>query len=205
MSNYSSPQHKDLFVFLKAEEVHPHDHFMNRVFLHWIPQTVTPNHFTILRIIFTPFVFLLVLYGYYRLGVSLFVLTAFTDAIDGSLARTRNQITRFGILCDPLADKFLIGSMVLLLVFRYLNFWLGIAVLGLEVASITTAFIAKVKFKDIRMANLWGKIKMIFQVLAVFAILMALVFNDTYLFTIATWLFGLAIGSALISLFRRGI
>lgn len=157
------------------------------------------------RILLTPAVFFLILYVQYEVGVALFLLTAFTDAIDGSMARTRNQITRFGILFDPLADKLLIGSMVLLLVFRYFNFWLGFTILGIEIIFIVGAAISKIKFKNTRMANLWGKIKMLLQVLAVFVTLLALLLDFPILLTVAAWMFGLAIGFAILSLFTHGI
>jgi len=175
------------------------------LFLKWLPKSWTPNRVTAFRVIATPVVFLLILFGYYKIGVLAFVIVAFTDAIDGSMARTRGQITKFGMMFDPLADKFLIGSMVLLLVFKYFDFWLGIATLGLEIVFIASAYIAKVKFKTVRMANLWGKLKMLLQVLAVFITLLALLFEFPYLLTIAAWLFGLAIGFAIVSLFAHGI
>ncbi|MBI2990238.1 MAG: CDP-alcohol phosphatidyltransferase family protein [Candidatus Magasanikbacteria bacterium] len=198
-------KHPALFEYLPAKEVFPHDYFMDRFVLRFLPARSTPNGITILRICLTPFVFLVTLYGHYRFGVILFLLTAFTDAIDGSLARTRNKITRFGMLFDPLADKLLIGSMVLLLVFRYLNVFLGIAILGIEIIFIVSALVAKIKFKTVKMADRWGKLKMFFQVIAMSLIMIALLIDFPYLLTVAAWVFGLAIGFAILSLFRHGI
>jgi len=135
----------------------------------------------------------------------MFVLTAATDAIDGSLARTRNKITEFGKLFDPLADKLLIGSMVLVLVFQHFDPLLGIAILGIEIAFILLALLAKYRFKTVRGANRWGKIKMILQVLAVFLTLLALLLEFPLLLTIAAWVFGIAIGFAVLSLFAHGV
>lgn len=195
----------DLFDYLEAEEIHPHDHFLENYILRFLPKSITPNRISIFRILATPFVFLLILFGFYNIGVVAFVLVAFTDALDGSLARTQNKITKFGILIDPLADKLLIGSMVLLLVFKYLNFWLGIAVLGIEIIFISMAYLYRVKFKTVRMANLWGKIKMFLQVLSICLVLIALVFENPYLLNIANLILGLSVGFALVSLFRHGI
>ena len=197
--------HPDLFEYIKSDEVHPHDHLVNRVILRFLPEWVTPNRVTTLRVILTPVVFFLILLGYYRFGVVFFLFVAFTDVIDGTLARTRHKITKFGIMFDPLADKLLIGSMVLLLVFQHFHFLLGIAILGLEIAFIAIAFVYKYKFKTVRMANLWGKIKMVLQVLAVSLTLMALLLDFPLLITAAAWVFGLAIGFAIVSLFAHGI
>lgn len=203
--NYLLKNYPHLFDYLPALQVHPHDRFVDRFFLRFLPDNVTPNRLTVLRIILTPIVFLFVLFGFYRLGAIFFLIAALTDVLDGSLARTRNQITSFGILFDPLADKFLIGSMVLLLVFRYFNFWLGVALLGIEIIFITSALVYRKKFETPRMANLWGKIKMFLQVVATFLVLLALVFEVPYFFTAAFWLFGLAVGFAIVSLFTHGI
>ena len=198
-------RHPDLFTYLPAGEIHPHDQLIARAILRFLPALVTPNQITLFRILATPFVFLLVMYDHYRLGVISFVLVAFTDAIDGSLARTQNKITKFGMLFDPLADKLLIGAMVLLLVFENFDPWLGVALLGVEIAFIATAAIAKYKFKTVRAANRWGKIKMLLQCIAVGLTMLALVFDVPFFLTLAAGLFGLAIGFAVVSLFAHGV
>jgi CDP-diacylglycerol--glycerol-3-phosphate 3-phosphatidyltransferase len=196
---------KDMFEFLEADEVHPHDYLLEKTFLRFIPLRVTPNFLTALRLILTPVVFLLVLYQIYDVGIGLFLLTAFTDALDGSMARTRDQITRFGMLFDPLVDKILIGSMILLIVFDNYSIYLAGAVLGIEIVFILAATIAKVKFKTVKMANIWGKIKMLLQVIAVFLTLAGLLLNTPQFFTFGAWVFGVAIGFAILSLFSQGI
>lgn len=197
--------HPDLFKFQKADVVFPHDSFMQRTILRIFPHWITPNQVTTVRVIGTPFVMSLILMQAYESGIVLFLLLAFTDAIDGSLARTRNQITNFGKLFDPLADKLLIGTMVLILVFQHFHYLLGFAVLGIEILFILVAFIAKIKFNTVRAANVWGKIKMVSQVLAVFLTLAALMLNAPQLLTIASIVFGIAIGFAFLSLFAHGI
>lgn len=198
-------KHPDLFTYREAKEVHVHDHMMKRVILNYLPDFVTPNQITLFRIGATPLVFFLVLYGHYRIGALAFLLVAFTDAIDGSLARTKDKITKFGMMFDPMADKLLIGSMVLLLVFENFDMWLGLAILGMEIIFILTAFVSTYKFKTVRMANVWGKIKMILQVMAVFVTMLALLFGFPELLSIAAWLFGIAIGFAVLSLFAHGV
>lgn len=195
----------DLFKYLPAEEVHPHDHFLNRWFLRFLPDRITPNQISMLRIILTPLVLSVIIFGNYKAGIILFLLTSFTDALDGSLARTKNRVTRFGMLLDPLADKLLIGGLVIIIVFRHFHFLLGFTILVLEIIFIVTALVTQIRFKTVRMANIWGKIKMILQVLAVFLTLMALLLDFPLLMTAAAWVFGLAIGFALLSLFKHGV
>jgi phosphatidylglycerophosphate synthase len=78
-------------------------------------------------------------------------------------------------------------------------------VFAIEVVFIIVATIAKVKFKTVKMANIWGKIKMILQVIAVFLTLAGLLLNTPQFFTFGAWVFGLAIGFAIVSLFAQGI
>ena len=202
---YFVDNHPDLFTYLPAHKVHPHDKVVDWLLLRWLPENITPNRLTVLRIILTPLVFWLILNEYYRIGSVVFLIAATTDLMDGSLARLKNQITNFGVLFDPLADKLLIGSMVLLLVFKYFNPWLGLTILGIEILFIILALVYRAKFKTVHMANLWGKIKMVLQVLATFTVLFALVFNIPDFFTVAAWLFMLAIAFAIIGLFQHGV
>ena len=198
-------KHPDLFRYISAAKVLPHDEFLAKTVLRFLPASVTPNRLTMFRIFATPVVFWLILSEHYRIGIIAFLLTALTDAMDGSLARMKNQITKFGILFDPLADKLLIGSLVILLVFRYYPIWMGVVILGLEIIFIILAVIAQVHLKIIRMANMWGKAKMILQVMAVFLTLSGLLLDVPYFFTAAAWVFGVAIGFAVVSLFAHGV
>ena len=198
-------RHPDLFAYQLSGEVHLHDRLLEKLLLKFLPAKLTPNQVTLFRILFTPIVFVLILSGYYIVGGWLFLLVAFTDAIDGSLARTRNKITKFGMMFDPLADKLLIGSMVILLVFEYFNIFLGLAILGIEIIFMALALVSSYRFKTVRMANIWGKIKMVSQVSAVCLTLLAIFFASPILLNIAAWIFGVGLGFALISLFSHGI
>lgn len=194
-----------LFAYQTAVHVHPHDRFLEWTILRWLPEWITPNVLTTFRVMLTPVVFWLLVHEAYRVGVCLFLFAALTDVLDGSLARTKNKITNFGIMADPLADKLLVGSAVLLLVFRYFNMWLGIVILGLEIIFMFSAVLWKVRFKQPKMANLWGKIKMMSQVVAVSLTMLALLWDFPFLLTLAAGVFGIAIGFAVLSLFTHGV
>lgn len=187
-----------------ASEIYPHDRLLAKTILKALPYSIKPNHVTILRLMLTPFVVYVNYRQWYGVGIPLFLFAAATDAIDGALARTRNQITNFGKIADPLADKILIGSMVILLVFRYLPTWIGYAVVGIEIMFIISASFFHMR-GIVRQANGWGKIKMILQVVAVFVVLLALTMQTPWLFAAAAWLFGAAIVFAIASLFSHGI
>ena len=67
--NYLVKKYPDLFKYLPAAEVHIHDHFVDKILLKYIPQHITPNRITLLRVILTPIVFLLILFNHYQLGI----------------------------------------------------------------------------------------------------------------------------------------
>ena len=90
---------------------------------------MAPNQVTMARFFLTPLTVWFIWIGNYAWGVPLFVLTAFTDTIDGSMARTRNQITKWGIVFDPIADKLLIGSVLIVLILQNLSLYLGIIII----------------------------------------------------------------------------
>ncbi len=203
--NTIKQKNADLFIYQPAEEVHIHDRFLEKMLIRFLPASITPNKITLLRIILSPVVYFFVLYYHYKIGFFLFLCVAFTDAVDGSMARTQNKITKFGMLFDPLADKLLIGSMVFLLVFRYFGVWLGISILAIEIIFILSALWVRVRFKTVKMANIWGKIKMLSQVIAMSITMIAILSDQTSLLAVAYWFFGLSVGFAVISLFRHGV
>lgn len=74
-----------------------------------------PTILTLSRIVLIPF-FVLSVYQHPVLGAVIFSIASITDFLDGYLARRSGQITTFGIIMDPLADKFLVISALIVLV-----------------------------------------------------------------------------------------
>ena len=190
--------------FEKADKIFFHDKILAATILKLIPTRVLPNHITILRFMATPMVIFLMISEKYYIGLWAFLLTAFTDAIDGSLARTRNQITDWGKIYDPLADKILIGSMVFVIVLRYIDFWTAIIIISIEIIFIIAACARKRSGREVH-ANIWGKIKMMLQVAGVAILLLAVVFDWANLLPLASKTLYLAIAFAIVSLLTHGI
>lgn len=129
-----------------------------------------PNLITLLRISFVPlFVFLYLKNpGGMNLPAALvFLLASATDALDGYLARSRKEITRFGQLIDPIADKLLIAAALLALVETGLvSTWVALIILGREFAVSGLRMLAAAEGKVIP-ASKWGKVKTTTQIVAV--------------------------------------
>ena len=78
-----------------------------------------PNLLTISRIVVIPVIFLTIYIHsawWYLIGGSLFIIAAITDYLDGYLARSRNELSAFGRLLDPIADKLLVVSALMIIV-----------------------------------------------------------------------------------------
>jgi CDP-diacylglycerol--glycerol-3-phosphate 3-phosphatidyltransferase len=156
-------------------QLYPHDNLMKPI-IGLIPNWIKPNHFTIARMILTPVVLLLLFFENYNIGVPLFIITAFTDAIDGSLARLRNQITDWGSFYDPVADKLFIGSVILIILIQHVNPLLGYIIIILECLMIAGGWYKRRHGSHVQ-ANVWGKIKMLLQFCGVCFLLIALWFG----------------------------
>jgi len=182
----------------------PHDRLLQATMIRFIPPFVTPNAVTWLRFLMTPFVLYLLYIGDFAAGVPLFVLAAFTDALDGSMARVRKEITEWGMLYDPIADKVLISSVVLLVVVKYLHPAIGLTIVGLEAALVIGGIVRKrMGFRV--MANVIGKAKMVMQFAGITILLIAVWTATPALFPLAVAVFGLAIVLAVASLFTYGL
>lgn len=190
--------------YIKADKIYPFDKVLKVLILWAIPKRVRPNHVTILRFVTTPLVVALIWQERYEIGIIAFVAVALTDAVDGALARTRDQITKWGMLYDPVADKLLIGVILYILVFKFLAFHIALLVIGLDLAIILGAF-AKRKSGIRIQANMWGKLKMITQSTGVGLLLLGTILSSGGVMMAATYVFYLAIGFAIASMVTRAV
>ncbi len=177
------------------------DKIWEKTILKLFPQNLEPNHLTVLRFLLIPVVVFLIRIEQYAWGGVLFVFAALTDTWDGALARTRNKITEWGKVYDPLADKLLIGTVVLFVLPLYLNFYVILVIILLEVMLVLEAiYLKKVKEKAVSALPV-GKIKMVLQSFAVSFFLLHLIFPWFWVIPLASALIYLSIAFALASLF----
>ncbi|MGE5552658.1 MAG: CDP-diacylglycerol--glycerol-3-phosphate 3-phosphatidyltransferase [Betaproteobacteria bacterium] len=129
---------------------------------------------TLIRIFLVPLFMTVILlnvpYGGY-VGALVFTLAAATDGLDGYLARRRNEVTRLGILLDPLADKLLISAALVSLVqLRLAGAGVAVLIIGREFAVTGLRLVAAAEGVVIP-ASGWGKAKTLAQIVAVVATL----------------------------------
>lgn len=137
-----------------------------------------PNKLTIFRIILVPIMVIIPFLGLDArfLGIpiswliidAIFIIASLTDKLDGYLARKNNQVTTFGKFLDPLADKILVlSAMVMLVEMQKLPAWIPIIVLSREFVVSGYRLIAIEKGGQVIAASKWGKLKTVTQMIAI--------------------------------------
>jgi CDP-diacylglycerol---glycerol-3-phosphate 3-phosphatidyltransferase len=105
------------------------------------------------------------------LAAIVFIIASATDALDGWIARRRKQVTQFGKLMDPLADKLLITSALVSLVALYrLDAWVAMVIIAREFA-VTGLRMLAIEQGEVVSASVWGKLKTTTQVAMVLALI----------------------------------
>jgi CDP-diacylglycerol---glycerol-3-phosphate 3-phosphatidyltransferase len=133
-----------------------------------------PNVLTVLRIMLVP-VLVVALLGNTPSGDVLaavvFALASLTDFVDGYLARTRDSITTFGKLMDPLADKLLIvGALLSLVSLHRLEGWVAMVIIARELA-VTMLRMNATQSGVVISASMFGKVKTCVQIVAILAVI----------------------------------
>lgn len=97
-----------------------------------------PNLLTLTRILLLPFFAAALIYRQYQYALMLFIVASVTDVLDGLIARIKKQITYFGTILDPVADKFfIITSFILMSNFGLMPKWLTIIVISKDIIVVT--------------------------------------------------------------------
>ena len=141
-----------------------------------------PNLITISRLLLTPYIVWLLLIESYFLGFIFFLLSGISDALDGFLAKRFNQKTLLGSYLDPIADKFLIVSAIVLLGYNgYVPIWLIIIIVSRDIAIFGAVIISWMLGANLRIEPLI--ISKINTFLQLFYIVMtfAVILNKTFL------------------------
>lgn len=141
------------------------------------------NKLTLLRILLVPIFLIFITVEFIPYGTviatGIFIVAALTDKLDGYIARSRNQITRFGKFMDPLADKLLVtAALVSLVEFHIISGWVAMIIIAREFAVTGLRAIAASEGLVIA-ASGWGKAKTAIQIVAIIFALLNL--NNNYI------------------------
>ncbi|MCL2509067.1 MAG: CDP-diacylglycerol--glycerol-3-phosphate 3-phosphatidyltransferase [Oscillospiraceae bacterium] len=121
-----------------------------------------PNRLTVARMVSAPFFLASALMEFphkYLVSAIIFVAAAFTDMADGRLARKNDQVTVFGQLLDPVADKMLTTAALLaFLKLGLCSVWIVMIILAREFVITSVRLVASAQ-GVVMAANVWGKLK----------------------------------------------
>jgi CDP-diacylglycerol--glycerol-3-phosphate 3-phosphatidyltransferase len=134
-----------------------------------------PNVLTVIRILLVPVLVVALLAktdGGDLMAALVFAAASLTDFIDGHLARSRNSVTTFGKLMDPLADKLLIiAALVSLVSLGRLDAWVAMVIIAREFAVTVLRVAAGTQQGVVIPASPLGKLKTATQVVMVLALI----------------------------------
>lgn len=128
-----------------------------------------PNSITLFRVVLIPFFINLMIYGYYRAALAVFVVACITDALDGMIARLMNSKTTLGAFLDPMADKLLIVSaFITLVLLNMVPVWLAIIVISRDVILVFGSIIVYLMQHNFTVQpSFIGKLTTVLQLLCV--------------------------------------
>jgi CDP-diacylglycerol--glycerol-3-phosphate 3-phosphatidyltransferase len=132
-----------------------------------------PNVLTVIRILLVPVLVVALLEKTAdALAAVVFAVASLTDAIDGYLARSRNWVTTFGKLMDPIADKLLIvAALIALVSLGRLEAWVAMVIIAREFAVTVLRVAVGSQQGTVISASLLGKLKTAVQVAMVIALI----------------------------------
>jgi CDP-diacylglycerol--glycerol-3-phosphate 3-phosphatidyltransferase len=138
-------------------------------------KVLTPNCMTVSRIMAVPIIVVLMMYDTKITTFTaaiLFSLASITDYFDGYLARTRGLVTKLGQILDPLADKLLVSSTLVMLVsLGFMPGWIACVIIGRELAVTGLRCVLIENGQDVA-ASWLGKYKTGFQIAAIIPLTM---------------------------------
>ena len=166
-----------------------------------------PNKISAARLVLAVVFFMLLPWKFYWASLAVFVIAAGTDWVDGWYARKYDMVTKLGRVLDPFCDKILIcGAYILLAVemgpdflwFGKIAGWMAVVVVGRELLVTVLRSMIEGAGGDFS-AKMAGKLKMVFQCVAVGACLVGLALVSPERESIPLWLQVIIIGSVWIS------
>ena len=138
-------------------------------------EPTVPNLLTLFRILLIPVLAAALLSGIESgdiVAAIVFAIASFTDALDGWIARRNKDVTTFGKLMDPLADKLLVTSaLVSLVALDRLQAWVAMVIIAREFAVTGLRQLA-MEHGEVIHASAWGKVKTAAQIAMVLVLIL---------------------------------
>lgn len=148
-----------------------------------------PIFLTLFRIGLIPLLVVLILMDYHFTATAFFTLGAISDWLDGFMARRLHQTSRFGAFLDPVADKLLVVSVTVLLVWEIHSIWFTIPALIIVCREVVVValreWMASVGKELSTRVSMHGKIKSVIQFIAIALFILVSDFDTFYPFLLS--------------------
>lgn len=138
-----------------------------------------PNKITIIRVSLIPLFAVILLTDMPHRNIFaafIFIMLSISDFFDGYIARKKRQVTEFGKLIDPIADKLLIATALIFLIGKGVQLWMAVAIIARE-AIVTAIRIYLLPSRIVVPASNFGKAKTVVQSIAIVFVLLQLPFG----------------------------
>jgi len=192
------------FMTNETVKLYFQDHLLAKTLIPLVPRWIKPNHITVLRFFLIPINIYFLWTEQWNILIPLFLFTGFTDLLDGSLARVRKQITLWGTIADPTADKLLMGSVAVIFIVREVDYLLAFTLILLELLIVLGAY-SRQKRGEYISANWSGKIKMALQVIGIALLFIGKMTNEPISFIAGTVIVIASLGFAALSIISYGL
>jgi cardiolipin synthase len=149
-----------------------------------------PNLFTMIRVLMTPFILYELAHRRFISGGWLFGAAAFTDLLDGAIARRFGGGSRIGLYLDPIADKILLSSIYIgLAAGKAVPLWVVIVIFARDLWILALSGVA-LRFTSYRKVepSVWGKASTFLQVMTAVAVMGGNGYHDAVLLRICDFL-----------------
>lgn len=131
-----------------------------------------PNLLSAIRLVLIPFIVITFFKGHYTTALILTAVSAFTDVIDGRIARHFNMISDLGKMLDPLADKLTEGALIICLISRYKLMIALLMVMACKETMMVVMGLKALKNDSVNSARWYGKVCTVFLYTVMMALLL---------------------------------
>jgi cardiolipin synthase len=162
---------------------------------------IIPNLFTLIRVMMTPVILRELAHGHFLWGGWLFGGAAFTDLLDGAVARRFGGESKFGQYLDPIADKILLSAIYIGLALGHaVPLWIVAVIFGrdLWILLLSSSALAFTGFRDLK-PSAWGKASTFAQVMAAVCVMGSYAYDSIVFAVAARALLGLVVVLATLS------
>lgn len=175
------------------------DKIVDKLFLRFVPHSVRPNQITVVRFVLIPIIYWLLANNMLVLGLIVFTIAAITDAMDGAMARTRNQITDVGKVIDPIADKLLILTALYYIGWEYILIKIFVVYIIFEIIAVLIGALFAPYLGRPTGANFFGKIKLVLQCTSIGFFIVGIIISSQIFIDTAKYVLFLALFFAVLA------